>query len=45
MKGFIASVLARVSDLVAKALAILIHIALSYDEEVGCIGVSNLRLP
>ena len=42
MKGFIACVLARVPDLVAKALATPVHIALSYDEEVGCIGVRRL---
>ena len=42
MKGFIACVLARVPDLVAKKLATPVHIALSYDEEVGCIGVRRL---
>mgnify|MGYP003313379662 CR=1 FL=1 len=42
MKGFIACVLSRVPDLVAKALGTPVHIALSYDEEVGCIGVRRL---
>ena len=35
MKGFIAAVLARVPELVAANLKTPIHIALSYDEEVG----------
>jgi acetylornithine deacetylase len=39
MKGFLACVLAMVPDLVARKLATPIHIAFSYDEEVGCTGV------
>jgi acetylornithine deacetylase len=42
MKGFIASVLAKVPDLVAADLKTPIHIALSYDEEVGCKGVGRM---
>ncbi len=42
MKGFIAAVLARVPDLIAANLKTPIHIALSYDEEVGCIGVGRM---
>ena len=47
MKGFAACVLASVPALVAKQLARPVHIALSYDEEVGCVGVRHLiaRLP
>lgn len=47
MKGFVAAVLASVPDLVAMDLAAPIHIALSYDEEIGCKGVPHLiaRLP
>ncbi|OUR77187.1 acetylornithine deacetylase (ArgE) [Alphaproteobacteria bacterium 46_93_T64] len=42
MKGFIASVLAAVPKMVNANLACPIHIALSYDEEVGCVGVRHL---
>ncbi|MEL7050068.1 MAG: M20/M25/M40 family metallo-hydrolase, partial [Pseudomonadota bacterium] len=42
MKGFVACVLAQVPDLVARDLATPIHIALSHDEEIGCIGVRSL---
>lgn len=46
MKGFIACVLARVPDFVALAKAGQLRqgigIALSYDEEVGCLGVGRL---
>ena len=42
MKGFIACVLERVPEMVAASLTTPIHIALSYDEEVGCIGVRRL---
>jgi len=47
MKGFAACVLASVPELVATPLARPVHIALSYDEEVGCVGVRHLiaRLP
>ncbi|MBT8764688.1 acetylornithine deacetylase [Metapseudomonas boanensis] len=39
MKGFIASVLAAVPSLLAKPLRMPVHLAFSYDEEVGCLGV------
>ncbi|MGY2291292.1 acetylornithine deacetylase [Pseudomonas sp. SDO528_S397] len=42
MKGYIACVLARVPDLVQADLRMPVHIALSYDEEVGCLGVRSL---
>lgn len=42
MKGFIAAVLAKVPDLVAANVKTPIHIALSYDEEVGCRGVGRM---
>ena len=42
MKGFIACVLEWVPEMVAASLTTPIHIALSYDEEVGCIGVRRL---
>lgn len=42
MKGFIGTVLAAVPDLVGRKLKAPIHIAISYDEEVGCTGVTSL---
>ena len=42
MKGFIACALAAVPDLVARNLARPVHLAFSYDEEVGCVGVVRL---
>jgi acetylornithine deacetylase len=42
MKGFLACCLAAVPDMVARPLAQPIHLAFSYDEEVGCIGVRGL---
>ena len=42
MKGFIACVLNWVPQMVTAKLETPIHIALSYDEEVGCIGVRRL---
>jgi len=39
MKGFCACVLAAVPRMVAAPLAEPLHIVLSYDEEIGCIGV------
>lgn len=38
MKGFAACVLADVPKMLASGLARPVHIALSYDEEVGCFG-------
>ena len=42
MKGYIACVLALVPALVEAPLRVPVHIALSYDEEVGCLGVRSL---
>jgi len=42
MKGYIACVLAAVPGLLAEPLRMPVHIALSYDEEVGCLGVRAL---
>ncbi|MBM3503832.1 MAG: acetylornithine deacetylase [Alphaproteobacteria bacterium] len=42
MKTFIALALAQVPDMVAKDLRLPIHLAFSYDEEVGCLGVPAL---
>lgn len=42
MKGFAATVLAKVPDFKAADLKVPIHIALSYDEEVGCFGAAPL---
>jgi acetylornithine deacetylase len=42
MKGFIACVLAAVPSFKARTLNQPIHIIVSYDEEVGCIGVRPL---
>jgi len=42
MKGYIACVLACVPALVQAPLRMPVHIALSYAEEVGCLGVRSL---
>lgn len=42
MKGYIACVLALVPALANATLRLPVHIALSYDEEVGCLGVRSL---
>ncbi|MFM0211123.1 acetylornithine deacetylase [Paraburkholderia sediminicola] len=39
MKGFIASVLAAVPVFLKRTLTLPVHLAFSYDEEVGCLGV------
>ncbi|MDZ4840800.1 MAG: acetylornithine deacetylase [Hyphomicrobium aestuarii] len=39
MKGFLACVLAMVPEFTARKLKTPIHLALSYDEEIGCVGV------
>ncbi|WMN15414.1 acetylornithine deacetylase [Pseudomonas piscis] len=39
MKGFIAAVLAAVPALLRRPLRLPVHLAFSYDEEVGCLGV------
>jgi acetylornithine deacetylase len=47
MKGFDAIALALVPEMLKAPLKRPVHIALSYDEEVGCVGVRHLiaRLP
>jgi acetylornithine deacetylase len=47
MKSFLAIALALVPEWRARPLQTPIHLALSYDEEVGCLGVTRLieRLP
>ncbi|MCS5608157.1 MAG: acetylornithine deacetylase [Alphaproteobacteria bacterium] len=42
MKSFCAIGLALVPDMVRRKLALPIHFALSYDEEVGCLGAPDL---
>ena len=42
MKGFLACVLALAPEFAARGLRVPLHIALSYDEEVGCLGVGRL---
>ncbi|MFG1174483.1 acetylornithine deacetylase [Erwiniaceae bacterium CAU 1747] len=42
MKGFIACVLASLRDFQARPLRMPLHLAFSYDEEVGCLGVRSL---
>ncbi len=42
MKGFLACVLAALPDFVGRPLARPLHLAFSYDEEVGCIGAEPL---
>ena len=42
MKSFIAVVLAFVPRLLERPLSAPIHLALTYDEEVGCLGVRSL---
>lgn len=42
MKGFIGCVLALAPEIAARPLARPIHVALSHDEEVGCVGVRSL---
>jgi acetylornithine deacetylase len=39
MKGFLACVLAAVPDFLRRPLTVPIHVAFSYDEEIGCLGV------
>ena len=42
MKGFIACVLAALPDALNRNLERPIHLAFSYDEEIGCVGVQRL---
>ena len=42
MKGFVASALAAALAAAERSLATPLHLALSHDEEVGCVGVRSL---
>jgi acetylornithine deacetylase len=42
MKGFVACAIAAMLDAVNRPLRAPLHLALSYDEEVGCMGVRSL---
>jgi acetylornithine deacetylase len=42
MKGFLACMLGRVPHMLAAPLQAPIHLAFSYDEEVGCFGVPSI---
>ena len=42
MKGFCAAVLAMVPEFLSRTLKAPLHIAFSYDEEVGCVGVHGM---
>jgi acetylornithine deacetylase len=42
MKGFIGMALAHAEDFLNSAAPFAVHLALSYDEEVGCMGVKEL---
>jgi acetylornithine deacetylase len=42
MKGFIACTLAGVPEMVQQSLRTPVHLAFSYDEEIGCVGVKKL---
>lgn len=42
MKGFLAAALALAPDFAARPLTMPVHFALSYDEEIGCIGVRRM---
>ncbi len=47
MKGFLAAALSMIPDLLAMELRRPIHLAISFDEEIGCRGVGHMiaRLP
>jgi acetylornithine deacetylase len=42
MKGFLASALAMATQASRRPLRVPLHLALSYDEELGCLGVRSL---
>ena len=42
MKGFVAAALALAPEVLARRLAAPVHLALSFDEEVGCLGAPRL---
>ncbi|MSP68315.1 MAG: acetylornithine deacetylase [Alphaproteobacteria bacterium] len=45
MKSFLACALALVPEFQARRLPVPIHLALSYDEEVGCLGAPRMLAP
>jgi acetylornithine deacetylase len=45
MKGFLACTLAMLPEMLARPLKTPIHLAYSYDEEVGCTGVRDMLEP
>jgi acetylornithine deacetylase len=42
MKGFVACALSAMASASQRSLATPLHLALSYDEEIGCVGVRSL---
>ena len=42
MKGFVACAIAAMIDAAQRPLKVPLHLALSYDEEIGCMGVRSL---
>ncbi|MEM1419480.1 MAG: acetylornithine deacetylase [Pseudomonadota bacterium] len=42
MKGFVASALAMAEQAATRNLTTPLHLALSYDEEIGCVGVRSM---
>ena len=42
MKGFVACAIAAMLDAARRPLRVPLHLALSYDEEIGCMGVRSL---
>ena len=42
MKGFVACAVAAMLDAAKRPLQVPLHLALSYDEEIGCMGVRSL---
>ena len=42
MKGFVACAIAAMLDAGRRPLKVPLHLALSYDEEIGCVGVGSL---
>jgi acetylornithine deacetylase len=42
MKGFVACAVAAMLDAARRPLKVPLHLALSYDEEIGCMGVRSL---
>ena len=42
MKGYLAACLTKIGDILEADLATPVHFAFSYDEEVGCLGVTGL---